>query len=133
MEPGLSGNAAALWVGLHLFLLLGLSMLVVRQRRRHGVALGDGGIPDLVRAIRVFGNATEYVPAGLVAIAVMAMVGVPPLSIHITGFILLAGRVTHAIGVSQNSGATLVRSIGVMLTWVAYVFAGVALLFYAIA
>ena len=63
MDAVTSGHAAALWVGLHLILLLVLSLLVVRQRRRHKVALGDGGVPELAQAIRAFGNATEYVPA----------------------------------------------------------------------
>lgn len=132
MEVGTSGNAAALWVGLHLFLLLGLSMLVVRQRRRHRIAIGDADIPELLRAVRAFGNATEYVPAGLAALAVLAIVNAPPLAIHIAGLALFAGRLIHAIGLSQSSEATLSRSIGVVLTWAAYVFAGVALLFYAI-
>ena len=47
-----AGHALALWSALHILLLLGLSLLVVRQRRRHGVALGDGGVPELACAIR---------------------------------------------------------------------------------
>ena len=35
MDAVSSGHAAALWAGLHLFLLLTLSTLVVRQRRKH--------------------------------------------------------------------------------------------------
>ena len=62
MDPATSPHAAALWVGLHIFLLLTLSALVVRQRRRHHVELGDGGVPELERAIRAFGNAAEYAP-----------------------------------------------------------------------
>ena len=51
--------------------------------RAHGVALGDGGhARSSTQAIRAFGNATEYVPAGLVALAVLAMVGAPPLLVH---------------------------------------------------
>jgi uncharacterized membrane protein YecN with MAPEG domain len=127
-----SANAAALWVGLHLILLLVLSVLAVGQRRKHRVALGDEGIPELTRALRAFGNASEYIPAGLAALAVMAAVEAPPLAIHITGFLLLSGRVLHAIGLSNSGEATLLRSVGVVLTWVSYVFAAVALLFYAI-
>jgi len=41
------GHAAALWAGLHLFLLLVLSVLVVRLRQKHKVALGGEGIPEL--------------------------------------------------------------------------------------
>jgi hypothetical protein len=132
MDASLSAHAAALWVGLHLILLLVLSVLVVRQRRRHGVVLGDADIPQLTHAIRAFGNATEYVPAGLVAIAVLAMAGAPPMIVHLTGLVLLCGRICHAVGLSRSGGSSLLRSAGVTLTWLAYILGGVALIFYAI-
>jgi uncharacterized protein len=132
MDVVASGHAAALWVGLHLFLMLTLSALVVRQRQKHKVALGDGKIPELTCAIRAFGNASEYVPSGMAALAALALVAAPPLAIHITGLILFAGRVTHAIALSRSGSASAARAVGVMATWIAFVFAGVALLFYAI-
>ena len=97
-----SGHAAALWVGLHLLLLLVLSLLVVRQRQRHKVALGDGGVPELAQAIRAFGNATEYVPAAMVGIAVLALVEAPPLAIHLTGLFLFTGRLLHGFGLFRR-------------------------------
>jgi uncharacterized membrane protein YecN with MAPEG domain len=133
MDNITSGHAAALWVGLHVFLMLTLSLLVVRQRQKHKVALGDEGIPELARAIRAFGNASEYVPTALVAIAVLAIVDAPPLAIHVAGFVLFAGRVVHAVGLSNSGGASIPRALGIVATWLAYIFVGVALLFYAIA
>ena len=132
MDITVSARAAALWVGLHLILLLVLSLLVVRQRRTHGVGLGEGDVPQLTLAIRTFGNATEYVPAGLIAIAVLAMVGAQPLIVHLTGLILFVGRVAHAVGLSRSGAASLPRAAGVILTWVAYIIAAVALIIYAI-
>jgi hypothetical protein len=132
MNVATSAHAAALWVGLNLFLLLVLSLLVVRLRRKHGVALGDGGVPELTLAIRAFGNATEYVPAGLAALATLAAVAAPPLAVHIAGFLLFFGRALHGYGISRSGGASMSRAVGVVLTWLAYVFAGSALLFYAI-
>jgi uncharacterized membrane protein YecN with MAPEG domain len=132
MDITASTHAAALWVGLHLILLLVLSVLVVRQRRSHGVVLGDGDVPQLAQAIRAFGNATEYVPAGLVAIAVLAMVGAPPMVVHAAGLTLLAGRIAHAIGLSRTGDASLPRAAGVIMTWLAYILGAVALVFYAI-
>jgi uncharacterized membrane protein YecN with MAPEG domain len=132
MDITASAHAAALWVGLHLILLLVLSVLVVRQRRSHGVALGDADIPELTQAVRAFGNATEYVPAGLIAIAVLAMVGASPVIVHATGLTLLAGRIAHAIGLSRSGGASIPRAAGIILTWLAYIVAAVALVFYAI-
>lgn len=128
-----SGHAAALWVGLHLLLLLVLSLLVVRQRQRHKVALGDGGVPELSQAIRAFGNATEYVPAAMVGIAVLAVVDAPPLAVHVAGFLLFVGRVLHGVGLSNSGAASFPRAIGILMTWIAYVFLGAVLLFYAVA
>jgi uncharacterized membrane protein YecN with MAPEG domain len=133
MDAVSSAHAAALWVGLHLILLLVLSLMVVRLRQKHKIALGDEGIPELARAIRTFGNATEYVPAGLAGIAVLALAGASPLSIHILGVLLFAGRVSHAVGLTNTGAASLPRAIGVVLTWIAYVFGAAALLFYAVA
>lgn len=133
MEDMAAAHAAALWVGLHMILLLVLSVSVVRLRQKHKVALGDEGIPELARAIRAFGNATEYVPAGLIAIAVLALTGSGPISVHVVGVILFLGRVLHAVALSNSGGASMARAIGIVLTWLAYVFAAVALLFNAIA
>ena len=133
MDAVSSAHAAALWVGLHLILLLVLSVLVVRLRQKHKVALGDEGIPELARAIRAFGNATEYVPAGLIALAVLAINEDSALTVHIVGLLLFSGRLIHAFGLSNSGGTSLPRAIGIVLTWIAYVFAAVALLFYAIA
>lgn len=132
MDVTASAHAAALWVGLHMILLLALSVLVVRQRRKHRVTLGDGGVPALAQASRAFGNATEYVPSAMVAVAVLAMVGAPTVLIHVIGFVLLVGRVLHAVALSRSGGASALRAIGVLATWLAFIAAAVALLFYAI-
>jgi uncharacterized protein len=133
METNASGHAAALWVGLHLFLLLTLSVLVTRQRRRHAVPLGDGGVPDLAQAIRAFGNATEYAPVGLVGLVTLSVAGAPALAVHIVGATLFVGRVLHAFGLSRSGGLSFGRAAGMLLTWLAWVIAGAALLVYAIA
>jgi uncharacterized membrane protein YecN with MAPEG domain len=133
MDTTSSAHAAALWAGLHLILLLVLSVMVVRLRQKHKIALGDEGIPELARAIRAFGNAAEYVPAGIGAIAVLAVAGASALTIHIIGVLLFAGRLLHAIALSNSGGTSLGRAIGIILTWVAYIFAAVTLLFFAIA
>lgn len=127
-----AAQAAALWAGLHLVLLVVLAVLVTRQRRRHKVAIGDGGVPALTQAIRAFGNATEYVPAALIGLAVLALAGAAPLLIHSLGLTLFAGRLAHAVGLSRSAGASWPRAVGVLATWIAYVGAAAALLFYAI-
>ena len=117
MDPIPAGHALALWSALHILLLLALSLLVVRQRRRHGVALGDGGVPELAWAIRAFGNATEYIPMGLVGLAALTLAGAPPLAVHPAGLVLFGGRVAHAIGLSRSGDASPLRAGGVAATW----------------
>ncbi len=132
MELPASAQAAALWAGLHVILLLVLSVLVTRQRRRHKVGLGDGGIPQLSQAIRAFGNATEYIPTALIGLGILAFAGAPPMVIHPLGLVLFAGRVLHAVGVSRSGGVSWWRTYGVLATWTAYVALAAALLFFAI-
>jgi uncharacterized protein len=130
MTPG--SHAAALWAGLHLILLLVLAVLVTRQRRKHGVLIGHGDVPDLERAVRAFGNATEYVPTALAGLAILAIAGAPPLLIHPIGLMLFAGRVLHAVGLTRSRGASWPRNYGVVATWVAYIAAAAGLLFFAV-
>ena len=125
-------HAAALWSGLLLILMVVLSARVVAQRRKHRVAVGDAGTPELLQAVRAFGNAAEYTPAGIGALAILAVAGAPGFLIHAGGLLLFAGRVIHAVAISRSTGASLGRSMGMILTWVAYLFCAVALLFYSL-
>jgi uncharacterized protein len=127
-----SAHAAALWSGLLLILMVVLSVMVVRQRREHRVTVGDAGAPELLQAIRAFGNAAEYTPAGLGALAVMAVVEAPAFAVHLTGLLLFAGRVIHAVALSRTTGTSLGRAAGMVLTWIAYLFAAATLLFYSL-
>src|SRR5688500_12852530 len=132
MDPMASAHAAALWASLNLVLLLVLSVLVTRKRRKHRVETGDGGVPALHQAIRAFGNAAEYIPAALAGLAILALAGAPPMVIHPLGAIFLAGRILHAISLSRSTGATWLRAAGALATWISYVGLAAALLFYAI-
>ena len=127
-----AGQAAALWAGLNLILLLVLSARVVGKRRKHKVGLGTGDNPGLARAVRAFGNAAEYIPNGLVALAILVLAGGAPALVHVIGLVLFAGRVAHAVGLSRSGGVTMGRFVGMIMTWVAYILAAVSLLFYAI-
>jgi uncharacterized membrane protein YecN with MAPEG domain len=127
-----AAHAAALWVGLNLLLLLVLSALVVRQRQRHKVMIGDEGVPELLRARRAFGNATEYVPAGIGALCMLAIVGAAPPVIHGVGAVLFLGRVAHGWGITASAGPSIGRNAGTLLTWLAFLFAGALLLVYAV-
>jgi uncharacterized membrane protein YecN with MAPEG domain len=131
MDISVSAHAAALWTALILLLGLVLSLQVVRQRTKHKVLIGDDGVPELVRAVRAFGNMTEYSGLGLGGLIMLTVVGASPLAVHLFGAVFLIGRVAHAIGISQSTGSSLGRAAGTLLTWLAFVFAIVVLLFNA--
>jgi uncharacterized membrane protein YecN with MAPEG domain len=127
-----AAHAAALWAGLNLILMLVLSVRVVRSRRTRQIGLGHGESPDLERAIRAFGNASEYIPAALAALVLLTILDVSPGLIHALGLTLTIGRVAHAVGLSRSGGATWERTVGVVATWLVYLTAAVFLLVYAI-
>ena len=126
-----AAHAAAFWVSLHLFLLLILAVRVVRQRQTHKVMTGDEGVPELRQARRAFGNATEYAPAGIGALCTLSLVGAPALVLHVVGATLFVGRLAHGIGLSLSAGPSIGRTAGTLMTWLAFLFAAVLLLFYA--
>jgi len=132
VEVSAAARAAALWAALLILVLLALSLAVVRQRQKHGVMFGDGAVPQLAQAIRAFGNAAEYIPPGLIGITVLALVNAPSLAVHAAGALLLAGRVTHAAGLSRESGPSRARAVGMVLTWVAYILIAAVLIIFAL-
>jgi uncharacterized protein len=127
----LSGaEAAALWSGLLLLLLVTLSVRVALTRRSRRVSLGDGGDPDLALKSRVFGNAAEYIPVGIGAMAILAVLGMPAVGIHMVGVPLFVGRILHATGL-RGDRATGARIFGILLTWLALFLAALMLLVHA--
>lgn len=127
-----AASAAALWAGLLMLLLLILSILVVRQRRTHKAAYGDGDQASLAGAIRAFGNASEYIPAALGGLAILAVADTTAWVVHLAGGVMFLGRVIHAVGLSRTTGVSKGRVYGMLLTWTAYLFIAVALLFRAL-
>lgn len=125
-----SAQAAALWSGLLILLMVVLSVRVILARRSNRVLLGDGGNAQVILAGRVFGNASEYIPAGIAALAVLTLLGLPAYALHIVGGMLLAGRVIHALSLSDRK-PTPGRVIGMALTFVALILAGAMLLVHA--
>jgi len=103
--------------------LLGLMLLVLLgrvSRLRHGrrIGFGDGGDPELARAIRVHANFVELVPFALLLLGLLELSGQPAAWLWAFGGALLVGRLLHAVGLSRSSGASFGRFYGTALTWV---------------
>ena len=78
-----------------------LSIRTIRQRRKLKIGLGDSGNNDMQRAMRVHANFAEYVPLSLLMIYLVEQSGVYAWFVHTLCLGLLAGRLSHAYGVSQ--------------------------------
>ncbi len=119
---------AGLWSGLLLVVLIVLSVNVVVSRNRHRVLLGDGGVEPMNVAVRGFGNAAEYIPIGIAALILMALLETPAWLMHTTGGLLFAGRLVHPFGLSTTGRPRPARLIGMVLTYGALVTAAVNLI-----
>jgi uncharacterized membrane protein YecN with MAPEG domain len=114
-------HAAGLWTGLCVLLLLVLSVLTSANRRKHKVSLGDGGKPEVASATRAFGNAAEYMPIALIALALMALAGFKPVWIHAVGGSFFLGRLLHAWGMfvtREGKPPAAQRLFGMILTYI---------------
>ncbi|AIR68083.1 MULTISPECIES: MAPEG family protein [Dickeya] len=93
---------SALYVVLSALLLVKLSVDVVKLRMQYRVAYGDGGFYELQTAIRVHGNAVEYIPIGGLLLVLMEMNGAMNAMIHLCGIMLLLGRLCHYYGLRHR-------------------------------
>lgn len=106
---------AGIYIAVNILLLVYLAFRVVARRLPQRVSIGDGGDERLALAIRVHGNASEYIPAALVGLWAMASLGAGSLLINVLGGAFTFGRVLHAFSFSKNIIPG--RQLGMVLTW----------------
>ena len=118
-----------LYAGLCGLLFIWLSWKVIVERQRTKVGLGDGGDPDLQRAIRVHANFIEYTPLALVLLALVDVMSAHDWLVHAFGIALVLSRVLHAQGLGSTAGYSRGRYFGTLGTWLVIV--GLSLLLVA--
>lgn len=124
-------EAAAIYVGINILLLIYLSSRVVFMRQSARVSVGHGGNTELELRTRTHGNASEYIPAMLVGLVTAAYMGIPTLWIHILGASFTFGRILHAVGLSRTLFPA--RVTGMLLTWIAMILIAVMLIYHGLA
>lgn len=105
-----------------------LSLRTIGLRRKVKVAVGDGGSPEMLRAMRVHGNFAEYVPIALILLGLLEMQGAYLWLVHTLGCVLVAARLSHAYGVSKMRENFRFRISGMMGTFATIVTSALALL-----
>lgn len=114
-----------------LFFYLSVRTIGLRRRLRIGIGSNENG--EMLRAIRVHSNFSEYVPITLILIFFVEAKGGHPLLIHALGVLLLVGRAVHAYGVSQMNEKFVFRVSGMMMTFGSLLISAFVLLFHAFA
>jgi uncharacterized membrane protein YecN with MAPEG domain len=106
-----------------------LSVRTLRLRKQLRIGIGDGGNPQLLRAMRVHSNFAEYVPLSLVLLLLVEGQGAPMLLVHGLCLGLSFGRASHAFGVSQPKEDFRFRVFGMVMTFAVLVVSSAYLLF----
>ncbi len=90
----------ALWMG------------VSSKRAALKVSIGDGGDKDLLLRIRRHGNFVDWVPMVLITMMLAEGVGAPAMWLHISGVLLVLGRLVHPFGLKIDNAGHPLRYIG---------------------
>ena len=111
-----AAQITALYAAVCAFIIVALALGVIVTRFRLRVGIGDGADSRLARAIRIHGNAIEYVPIALILMLVAELNGARPALLHGCGIVLVVARIAHAIGLKRTVGLSIGRGIGVVGT-----------------
>ncbi len=107
----------ALYAGILALIVVALGINVTMHRVKLSVALGDGGNPQMLRMIRLHGNAIEYLPLALILMLVYELTGGMPIALHVAGIALVAGRLLQTWGMWNTEIPGFGRRAGQALTW----------------
>lgn len=94
-----------------------IAFVVISNRIRRRISIGDAGQTDFARMVRGHGNFAEYAPITLPAIGVADLAGAPASILHACGILLLCGRGLHAYCFLFTPVGRRIRVTGMMLTF----------------
>jgi uncharacterized protein len=92
-----------LYAGLLALLLVILAWRVSMMRSKLRVGMGHGDDLHLARAIRVHGNAVEWILPMLLLFLVAELDGANRIFLHVCGVTFVAARIAHARAMSRTS------------------------------
>jgi uncharacterized protein len=117
-----------IYAGLAAILFAVLSFRVSLVRFRLRVSYGDGGDRVLGKAIRLQGNSAEYLPIGLILVALAELSHGPAWVVHGLGLMLLIGRGLYIYGYGRTPMVLIARQAGMLTTYAMIALGGVFLL-----
>ncbi len=94
-----------------IFLILWVRISAVRAKEK--ISFGDGGNVELLRRVRQHGNFVEWTSFVLILMILAEGMGAPALYLHISGALLLVGRIAHPFGLGAiDNAAHPMRYVG---------------------
>jgi uncharacterized protein len=93
-----------------IYLILWFRVSAVRSAA--GISFGDGGDPLLLQRIRQHGNCAEWSAFVLILMMLAEGMGAPVLWLHISGALLVAGRIAHPFGMTPGNAGHPLRYVG---------------------
>lgn len=106
-----------LYAALLAFGFIYLSARVIAVRRSQKIAVGTKGDARLERAARVHANFVEYTPFALLLLFMLETNGGNHLLVHALCLALVAGRASHAYGMSNEPEDFRFRVFGMITTF----------------
>lgn len=122
----------AVYAAVLALLVVILALRVALYRLRNRIGAGDGGDARLLRRIRAHGNAAEFVPLGLILLALLELCGAAAWGLHVAGASFVLARVAHAVGLARSTGSSIGRAGGAVLTFVVLIGMALWLLWLAV-
>ncbi len=85
---------------------------VTSYRGHAGISIGDNGNRNLLQRIRQHGNCIEWSSFILIMMILAEGMGAPSLYLHISGFLLIVGRISHPFGLKIENAGHPLRYVG---------------------
>ena len=125
-------HTSPIYIGILTLMMVVLGVRVSVLRVKFKVSLGTGDQPELQRAVRVFGNMTEWIPMILIALVVSEMLGAPQWLVHAVGIALIVGRLATLPGFHPDR-TNAARAISSLLTLLSALVTGGYLIYASVA
>lgn len=108
-------NITPIYIALLGLLFIPFTMRAGFYRVKTNILIGNGDDPEMLRRVRGQGNFVETVPIALFLLITMEIMGATSMWLHGLGSLLVFGRITHYLGLTEV-GPTVLRPIGMVST-----------------
>jgi len=105
---------SVIYASLSAFLIVWLSLNVIRKRYSNKVSIGDGDKEELIIARAAQSNAIEYIPIALLLLFALEYNKANSIIVHLFGLSLITGRIIHARGLLSDR--LKIRVLGMQIT-----------------